>query len=95
MKERRKEHDERHDGNNPAATGARPDPARSHPEADHRPRTAQAHPAQAGAEGQVSEVADQGSGGIADNEPDTVGDHLHIAGGTDLKGGGEDARAGI
>lgn len=85
-------HDERHDGTYPAAAGARSDPAGSHRAGDHRPRTAQDHPAQAGAAGQVSEVADQGSGCITGAEYGSVGDHLHIAGGTDLRGGEEDAR---
>lgn len=66
-------------------TGARCDPARSHPEADHRPGQAQAHPAQAGAEGQVAEMADQGVGGIVGDEHGPVGDHLHIASRTDLR----------
>lgn len=88
-------HDRRHDGTYTAAAGARCDPARSHPEADHRPRQAQAHPAQESAEGQVSKVADQGSGCIAGDEHGPVGDHLHIAGRTDLRGGEKDARAGI
>ena len=49
--ERRDKHDERYNGTHPAAAGARPDPARSHTPADHRPGKAQAHPAQAGAGG--------------------------------------------
>lgn len=80
-------HDERHDGNNPAAAGAQPDPARSHTPADHRPGQAQAHPAQEVAEGQVSKVADRDSIRIAGAEYDPVADHLHTAGGTDLRGG--------
>lgn len=79
-------YDERHNGTHPAAAGDQPDPARSHSPADHRPRTAQDHPAQAGASGQGTEMADWGSGGIANNESDTVGDHLHLAGRADLKG---------
>lgn len=39
------------------------------------------------AEGQVSEVADQGSIRIAGDEHGPVGDYLYIAGGTDLRGG--------
>lgn len=66
-------------------TGARCDPVASHIAADHRPRQAQAHPAQESAEGQVSEVADQGSGCIAGDEHGPVGDYLYIAGGTDLR----------
>lgn len=42
-------HDERHNGTHPAAAGAQPDPAASRTPGDHRPRTAQDHPAQAGA----------------------------------------------
>ena len=84
--ERRDKHDKRHDGNNPAAAGARPDPAASRTPGNHRPRTAQNHPAQEVAEGQVSEVADQGSGCIVGVEYGPVGDYLHTAGGTDLKG---------
>ena len=92
---RRDKRDRRHDGNNTAAAGARADSARSHTEADHRPGQAQAYPAQAGATGQVAEMADQGVGGIVGDEHGPVGDHLHIAGGADLRGGEEDARAGI
>lgn len=51
--ERRDKHDKRYDGNNPAATGTQPDPAASRTAADHRPRTSQDHPAQAGAAGQM------------------------------------------
>ena len=80
-------HDERHDGTYPAAAGARSDPAGSHRAGDHRPRQAQAHPAQESAEGQVSKVADQGVGGIVGDEHGPVGDYLYIAGGTDLRGG--------
>ena len=85
-------HDERHDGTHTAATGAQRDPAQSHTEEDHRPGQAQAHPAQESAEGQGAEMADQGSGGIAGDEHGPVGDHLHIAGRTDLRGGGDNAR---
>lgn len=74
-------------------TGARRDPARSHTPADHRPRQAQAHPAQESAEGQVSKVADQGVGGIVGDEHGPVGDYLHIAGGTDLRGGEKDGES--
>lgn len=84
-------HDKRHNGTHPAAAESRSDPARSHTPADHRPRQAQAHPAQESAEGQVSKVADQGVGGIVGDEHGPVGDYLHIAGGTDLRGGEEDA----
>lgn len=76
-------------------TGARCDPARSHPEADHRPRQAQAHPAQEVAEGQDDPGLGDRIGVTVRDSPDTVGDYLHTAGGTDLRGGGEDARAGI
>ena len=78
-------HDERHDGTHPAAAGARTDPARSHTAADHRPGQAQAHPAQESAEGQGAEMADQDSIRIAGDEHGPVGDHLHIAGRTDLR----------
>lgn len=83
--ERRDKRDRRHDGNHTAAAGARADPARSHAPADHRPGTAQDHPAQAGAEGQVSEVADRDSVRITGDEYDSVSDHLHIAGRTNLR----------
>lgn len=76
-------------------TGARRDPARSHTPADHRPGQAQDHPAQEVAEGQVSEVADQGSGCITGDEYGSVGDHLHIAGRTDLRGGRKDVEKGL
>ena len=82
--ERRDKHDRRRER---TQTGARCDPARSHPEADHRPGQAQDHPAQESAEGQVSEVADRDSIRIAGDEYDSVSDHLHIAGRTDLRGG--------
>ena len=85
--ERRDKHDRRHDGNNTTAAGDQPDPAGAYSQTDHRPGKAQAHPAQAGAEGQVSEVADQGSIRIAGDEHGPVGDYLYIAGGTDLRGG--------
>ena len=88
-------YDERHNGTHPAAAGDQPDPAASRTPGDHRPGQAQAHPAQEVAEGQVSEVADRGSGCIVGVECDSGGDHLHIAGRTNLKGGGKDARAGI
>lgn len=90
--ERRDKRDRRHDGNNTTAAGDQPDPAGSHIAADHRPWQAQAHPAQESAEGQVSKVADQGVGGIVGDEHGPVGDYLYIAGGTDLRGGEEDAR---
>lgn len=88
-------HDERHDGTHPTSAGDQRDPAGSHSPADHRPGQAQDHPAQAGAAGQVSEVADQGSGGIAGDEHDPVGDHLHITGRTDLRGGRKDVEKGL
>lgn len=46
-------HDARHNGTHPAAAGDQPDPAASRTAADHRPGQAQAHPAQAGAAGQM------------------------------------------
>lgn len=90
--ERRDKRDKRHDGNNTAAAGARADPARSHTPADHRPGQAQAHPAQEVAEGQDDPGLGDRIGVSVRDSPDTVGDHLHIAGRTDLRGGGEDAR---
>ena len=83
-------HDKRHNGTHPAAAGAQPDPAASHTPADHRPRTAQDHPAQAGAAGQGAEMAGRGSGGITDAEHGPVGDHLHLADRAGLRGGEED-----
>lgn len=93
--ERRDKRDRRHDGNNTTAAGDQPDPARSHTPADHRPRTAQDHPAQAGAAGQGAEMAGRGSGGITDAEHGPVGDHLHLAGRAGLRGGEEDGRIQI
>lgn len=84
-------HDERYNGTYPAAAGAQPDPAQSHTAGDHRPGQAQAHPEQESSEGQGAEMADQGVGGIVGDEHGPVGDHLHIAGRTDLRGGEEDA----
>ena len=81
--------------NHSTAAGARRDPAASRTPGNHRPGKAQAHPAQAGAEGQVSEVADQGSIRIAGDEHGPVGDHLHLAGRAGLRGGEEDGRIQI
>ena len=83
---------DKHGRNHSTSAGARRDPARSHTPGDHRPGQAQAHPAQEVAEGQVSEVADQGVGGIVGDEHGPVGDYLYIAGRTDLREGEEDAR---
>lgn len=46
-----------------------------------------ADPARSEKAGQVSKVADQGSGCIAGAEHDPVGDHLYLAGWADLRGG--------
>lgn len=86
--ERRKRHDRGYSN----AAGARSDPAASRTAADHRPRQAQAHPAQKVAEGQDDPGLGDRIGVSVRDSPDTVGDHLHIAGRTDLRGGGEDAR---
>lgn len=40
-------------------------------------------------------MADQGSGCITGDEYGSVGDHLHIAGRTDLRGGGKDVEKGL
>lgn len=71
--------------NHSTSAGARPDPARLHPEADHRPRTAQAHPAQESAEGQDNPGLGDRIGVTVRDSPDSVGDHLHIAGRTNLR----------
>lgn len=85
-------HDERHNGTHPAAAGDQPDPARSHTPADHRPWQAQAHPAQEVAEGQDGPGLGNRIGVTVHDSPDTVGDHLHLAGRADLRGGEKDAR---
>ena len=79
-------HDRRHERTKTAA--AQRDPARSHtPPADHRPGQAQAHPAQEVAEGQDDPGLGDRIGIAVRDSPDTVGDHLHIAGRTNLRGG--------
>ena len=85
-------HDERHNRTHPTAAGDQPDPARSHTPGDHRPGQAQAHPAQESAEGQDDPGLDDRIGVTVRDRPDSMGDHLRIAGGTDLRGGEEDAR---
>ena len=51
----------------------------------------EADPARSEKAGQVSKVADQGSGCIAGAEYGPVGDHLYLAGWADLRGGEDDA----
>ena len=85
-------YDERHNGTHPAAAGAQPDPGQEDKYGDHRPRTAQDHPAQESAEGQDDPGLGDRIGVTVRDSPDSMGDHLHIAGGTDLRGGEEDAR---
>ena len=81
--ERRDKHDRRRER---TQTGARADPAASRTAADHRPRTAQDHPAQAGAAGEDDPGLGDRIGVTVRDSPDSMGNHLHIAGGTHLKG---------